>query len=128
MCVTSSEKLGQVPQSELAYPSFSSPQGFLIVTCVHILSTFYVEALNWLKSFSFGIYIWLILITSWVAQMEKNLPAMQETWVPSLGLEDSPGEGHGNPLQYSRLENPMDRGTWQATIHGVAKSQARLSG
>ena len=33
-----------------------------------------------------------------------------------------PGGGHGNPLQYSCLENPMDRGTWQATVHGVTKS------
>ena len=44
--------------------------------------------------------------SSLVAQMVKNLPAMWETWVPSLGWEDSPGEGHGNPLQYSFLENP----------------------
>ena len=41
--------------------------------------------------------------------------------VPGLGR--SPGEGNGNPLQYSGLENPMERGTWQATVHGVAKSQ-----
>ena len=41
-----------------------------------------------------------------VAQMVKCLPAMRETWVPSLGQEDSPGEGNGNPLQYSFLENP----------------------
>ena len=47
-----------------------------------------------------------------VAQMVKNLPAMQKTWVRSLGKEDSPGGGHGNPLQYSSLENPMDRGAW----------------
>ena len=39
------------------------------------------------------------------------------------GLERSPGEGHGNPLQYSCLENPMDRGAWQATLNGVTKSQ-----
>ena len=39
------------------------------------------------------------------------------------GLGRSPGEGNGNSLQYSCLENPMDRGDWQATIHGVAKSQ-----
>ena len=39
----------------------------------------------------------------------------------------SPGEGNGNPLQYSCLENPMDRGAWQGTVHGVAKSQTRLS-
>ena len=41
--------------------------------------------------------------------------------VPELGR--SPGEGHGNPLQYSCLENPMDRGAWWATVHKVAKSQ-----
>ena len=40
-----------------------------------------------------------------------------------LGLGRSPGEGHGNPLQYSYLENPMDRGTWEATVHGIAKSR-----
>ena len=38
-----------------------------------------------------------------------------------------PGEGHGNPLQYSCLENSMDRGVWQATVHGVAKSRTRLT-
>ena len=41
-------------------------------------------------------------------------------------LERSPGGGHGNPLQYSCLENPMDRGTWQAIVHRVAKSQTGL--
>ena len=43
------------------------------------------------------------------------------------GLERSPGEGNGNPLQYSCLENPMDRGAWLATVPGVAKSRTRLS-
>ena len=43
-----------------------------------------------------------------------------------LGLGRSAGGKHGNPLQYSCLENPMDRGTWWATVHGVAKSQTRL--
>ena len=38
-----------------------------------------------------------------------------------------PGEGNGNPLQYSCLENPTDRGAWQATVHGVTKSRTRLS-
>ena len=45
--------------------------------------------------------------------------------IPGLGR--SSGEGNGNPLQYSCLENPMDGGAWQATVHGVAKSQTRLS-
>ena len=45
--------------------------------------------------------------------------------IPGSGR--STGEGNGNPFQYSCLENPMDRGAWQATVHGVAKSQTRLS-
>ena len=46
-------------------------------------------------------------------------------WIP--GSERSPGEGNGNPLQYSCLKNPMDRGAWWATVHRVAKSRTRLS-
>ena len=42
-------------------------------------------------------------------------------------LERSPGEGNYNPLQYSGLENNMDRGAWPATVHGVAPSQTQLS-
>ena len=45
--------------------------------------------------------------------------------IPGSGR--APGEGNGNPLQYSCLENPMDRGAWQATVHGVTKSRTRLS-
>ena len=61
-------------------------------------------------------------LASLVAQVVKNLPAMQETQslIPELGR--SPGEGNGNPLQYSCLEKPMDRGAWQATVHGVTNS------
>ena len=44
--------------------------------------------------------------------------------IPGLG---SPGEGNGNPLQYSCLENPMDGGAWWATVHGVTKSRTQLS-
>ena len=69
-------------------------------------------------------YSWASL----VAQMVKNPPAMQETWVQSLGWEHSfPGEGNGYPLQYSCLENSMDRGAWWATVHGVSMSQTQLS-
>ena len=51
---------------------------------------------------------------------------MQETWLCSLGWEDPFGGGHGNPLQYSGLENPMDRGTWGAIVHRVVKSWTQL--
>ena len=44
-----------------------------------------------------------------------------------LGSRRSPGEGNGNPLQYSCLENPMDRGAWWATVDGAAKSRTQLS-
>ena len=43
------------------------------------------------------------------------------------GARRSPGEGNGYPLQYSCLENPMDRGAWRATVRGATKSQTRLS-
>ena len=55
---------------------------------------------------------------SLVAQLVKNLPAMQETWFKSLSWEDSPGEGNGYPFQYSGLENSMDY-----IVHGVTKSR-----
>ena len=60
-----------------------------------------------------------------VALVVKNLPAnagdiRDAGLIPGPGR--SPGEGNGNPLQYSYLENPMDRGAWRATVHSVAKS------
>ena len=51
----------------------------------------------------------------------KKLPATQETKVPSLGGEDSPGEVNGNSFPYACLGNPMDRGACWATVHGVTK-------
>ena len=60
--------------------------------------------------------------------MVKNMPANagDVTDVGSIpGLGRSPGRGHGNLLQYSCLENPMDRGAWWATVHGVAKSRTQ---
>ena len=63
---------------------------------------------------------------SQVAQWVKNLPAMAEpqvTWIRSLPeSEKSPGGGNDNPLQYSCLDNPKDKGAWWATVHGVTKS------
>ena len=64
------------------------------------------------------------LFTSWAT---KSLLAVPETRVRSLGCEDPLEEGNGNPFQYSCLENPMDGGAWQTTVHGVPKSRTRLS-
>ena len=65
-----------------------------------------------------------------MALVVKNLPAnigdaRDAGLIPGLGR--SPGEGNGNPLEYSCLENPMDRGTSRATVHEVTKSQTQLS-
>ena len=64
----------------------------------------------------------MIIMASLVAQLVKNPPAMQETQARFLGGKDPLEKGNGNPLQYSCLENPMDRGAWWATVHGVSKS------
>ena len=61
--------------------------------------------------------------------MVKNLPAnagdvRDAGLIPGSGR--SPGEGNGNPFQYSCLENPMDRGAWRAIVHGVTKSWTQL--
>ena len=57
----------------------------------------------------------------------KNSPASAGDTGSIPGLRRSPGEGNGNPLQYSCLENPMDRGAWWAPVLGVAEGQARFS-
>ena len=63
---------------------------------------------------------------SLVAQLVKNLPAMQETWVRSLDWEDPLEEGMATHSSILAWRNPMDRGAWPATIHRVTKSQTQL--
>ena len=82
--------------------------------------TYFIHCLNILENIvEAGVYF--------VAQMVKNLLA--NSGDPGLipGSGRSPGERHGYTLQYSCLENSMNRGAWQATVHGVAKSQTGLS-
>ena len=57
----------------------------------------------------------------------KDLPAKAGDVGSIPGLGRSPGEGNGNPLQYSCLENPMDRGAWQATVYGVTKKSDTMA-
>ena len=76
-----------------------------------------------LNNFQFiSLHFWASL----VAQIVKNLPTMQKTWVRSLSQEDPLAEGNGNSLQYSCLENTMDRGAWQATVHGIIQSDTTV--
>ena len=64
--------------------------------------------------------IWVHTLNVGGSEVKKRLGS-----IPGSGR--SPGEGNGNPLQYSCLENPMDGGAWWATVHGVVKSRTRLS-
>ena len=74
-------------------------------------------------SFIHGIFQTRVL--EWVVDKEYACKAGDLNSIPGLGR--SPGGGHGNPLQYSFPENPMDRGAWQAAVHGAAKSRTWLS-
>ena len=77
------------------------------------------------------VYMYILYVyagASQVTVMVKNLPASEgdtrdPSWIPGSGR--SSGEGHGNLLQYSCLENPMYRGAWRATVHGVPKGQTQ---
>ena len=68
-----------------------------------------------------------VLRASQVALVVKNPSTNAGDLGLIPGLRQFPDEGNGNSLQYSCLENPMDRGAWSATVHGVAKSRTRLS-
>ena len=63
------------------------------------------------------------IVLTLMAQTVKNLPAMQEAWVQSLGWEEPLEKQMATHSSYSCLENSVDRGTWLATVHGVTKSQ-----
>ena len=101
------------PWDDPSRSSQSTRRGFLC----YLVASFYL------------FYVWYCVYRiSLVAQTVKNLPAVQEAQVWCLpGSGRSPGEGNGSPLQYSCLENPMDRGAWWAAVHRVAQSRAQLS-
>ena len=79
---------------------------------------------NCLFSFSLFSFCFASGLPWWLSDKESACNAGDPGSIPGLGR--SPGEGHGNPLQYSCLENPKDGGAWWATIHEVAESQTRL--
>ena len=98
--------------------------------CFHVLAIMNSDVINMVFSYViktmlsiiWGVYPYVRFGASLVAQMVKNLPLMWEIRVQSLGQEDSPQVGNGNPPQYSCLGNPMGRGAWWAIVHGVAKN------
>ena len=117
-------------QPEILFLKF--PQSSVICSLCEILSSVYkiISVIPYYDVYSmYSIIHYIIDVNgaSLVAQMVKNLPEMQDTWVWSLGSGGSPRECNDNPLQYSCLENSMDRGPWRATVFGVTRSQTWLS-
>ena len=80
--------------------------------CVCVLSN------TWVLGFDVKCVILWIMRAPMVVQTLKNPPTTWKTWVWFLSWEDFPGEENGYPLHYSGLENSMDRGAWQAIVHG----------
>ena len=90
---------------------------------LHYINDWYLHYINSKFIFTYKLGIYIVLCGS--AGQESACNAGDLGSIPGLGR--SPEEGNGYPLQYSGLENSMDRRGWQATIHGVAKSQPQLS-
>ena len=98
--------------------SFNPPRNLVrdvLLTPIILVAT---EATNFLISINRMISIGLL---RWLSGKESTCQAGDAGSIPESGR--SLVEGHGNPLQYSCLENSMDRGAWRATVHGVTKSQ-----
>ena len=86
------------------------------------------ELAKWKINAKKKLYITVILILGFPGSSDSKASAYNAGNLGSIpGSGRSPGEGKGNPLQYSCLENPMDWGAWWATVHGVTKSRTRLS-
>ena len=113
-----------LPGGHLFCSSFSSPQRARAELCryPHTLHCLHIQSKNPQIMFFFFFFLsWSMVLgfPGGAHGKEPRLP-VQETW------DSASIPGNGNPVQYSCLENPMDRGAWQATVHGVTKAQTRL--
>ena len=96
------------------------------------LTTYFTEILDCIQldfilvilNLSLNCYVWLVTTMGFPSNSVVTENAGDTCSIPGSGR--CPGGGHGNPLQYSCLENPMDRGAWWATVHGVSESWIRL--
>ena len=98
--------------------------GKMINTCVLICMQFFIRKISLINICRQIPKVWTSLSGDSYSK-EPACNAGNTGLIP--GLARSPGEGYGNPLKYSYLESSLDRGAWQVTVHGVAKSQTGLS-
>ena len=109
-------------QSELILPTFSCISWGRKDTESRNNSAENLEGITpWILYSPFSLHIFLLLKGFLGGSVVKNLPANLEDVCLIPGLDRSPEEGNGNPLQYSGIGNPMDRGAWQSTVQGVIK-------
>ena len=115
--------------SHFRFPLCEMPPFLLWCFCLNYWHPLYILDLNPLQLHVLIFFFFFLMpMASLLAQMVKNLPVMQEGDLGLIpGSGSCPGEGNGNPHQCSCLENPMDRGAWQAIVPGVTKSRTRLS-
>jgi len=104
----------------------NSSQLCWVLTMSHSLSACHIlsHSFCW-HTCDFNVGILVYRLSRWLSDKKKNLSANAGDTYTSPGSGRSLGEGNGNPLQYSCLENPMGRGAWWATVHGVANSQTQ---
>ena len=106
--------------------SWKIPFHSVLVDWIKLLLILYLVKISSVTEWTWSFLFKRLLVTfrrvSLVAQMVKNLSAMKETWLSSTPESGIPWSRKWQPLQYSCLENPMDRGAWWAIVHGLAKS------
>ena len=124
------------PQSQLLSVDIYKNDFLLRYSCFTMPRLFLLHS-QWIGSLSLSLstYIYIYVHVLFLDFLPSYVT--REDWVDFTVLYSrfslvtcvirSPGEGNGNPLQYSCLENPMDGGAWQATVHGLAKSRTRLT-
>ena len=124
----------KLPQFLLLNYSFKYQFYYFICTSLETTTTCMLDSLclySILNLFSFIYFSYLVFLhlAMGFPSGSDGKASVYNAGDPGLipGLGRSTGEGNGSPLQYSCLENPMDRGSWQATVHGVTKSWTRLS-
>ena len=112
----------------LSFGDFLYPENNFVLKAIFFIKNIFLFSFGQCFSYFFPTFLIRLWSQGFPGGSEVKAPACNAGDLGSIpGSRRSPGEGNGNPLQYSCLENRMDRGAWWATVHGVAKSRTRLS-